>query len=132
MLRVSNILSLSLQSDKKDISSMSHSVNLVLGTLKVMGENRERTYLKNSNNADEIIQKIENYQKENIVSSWICKREKQDRNLSKGDFHTTVVKPLIHALIEEMKTAFNISNLPVLNAFLKLDSQGIDNESPVK
>ena len=48
---------------------MSHSVNLVLGTLKVMGENRERTYLKNSNNADEIIQKIENYQKENIVSS---------------------------------------------------------------
>ena len=104
---------------------MSHSVNLVLGTLKVMGENRERTYLKNSNNADEIIQKIANYSK-------ICKREKQDRNLSKGDFHTTVVKPLIHALIEEMKTAFNISNLPVLNAFLKLDSQGIDNESPVK
>ena len=63
MLRVSNILSLSLQSDKKDISSMSHSVNLVLGTLKVMGENRETTYSKKFNNADEIIQKIENYQK---------------------------------------------------------------------
>ena len=41
--------------------------------------------------------------------------------LSKGYFHTTVVKPFIHALIEEMKGAFDISNLPVLNAFPKLD-----------
>ena len=42
---------------------MSHSVNLVLGTLKVMGENRETPYSKKFNNAAEIIQKIENYQK---------------------------------------------------------------------
>ena len=31
-------------------------------TLKVMGENRETNHLKNFNNANEIIQKIENYQ----------------------------------------------------------------------
>ena len=89
-----------------------------------MGENRETNYLKNFNNADKIIQIIENYQKQNIVSSGIRKRQKQDHNLSKGDFHTTVVKPLIHASIEEMKGEFNISNLPVLNAFLKLDPWG--------
>ena len=61
--------------------------------------------------------------KKNIISSGICKRQKQYQNLSKGDFHTTVVKPFIHALIEEMKNAFDILNLPVLNAFLKLDPQ---------
>ena len=96
-----------------------------LGILKVMGEKREINYLKNFNNTDEIIQKIENYQKQNIVSSGICKYQKQDHNLSKGDFRATVVKPFIHTLIEEMKGAFNISNLPVLNAFLKLDPWGL-------
>ena len=52
-----------------------------------MGENREPKYLKNFNNADKIIQKIENYQKQNKVSSGIRERQKQDHNLSKGDFH---------------------------------------------
>ena len=125
VLSVTNILSLLLQSDKKDFSAISRSINTVLGTLKVMRENRETKYLKNFSNTDEIIQNIENYQIQNIVSSRIRKRQKQDHNLSKGDFHTTVFKPFIHALTEQMKGAFNISNLPVLNAFLKLDPQGL-------
>ena len=49
-----------------------------------------------------------------IVSSGIHKCQKQDHNLSKGDFHITVVKPFIHALIKEMKGKFDISNLKVL------------------
>ena len=64
-----------------------------MGTLSVMEENREIKYLKNFNNIDKIIQKIENDQKQNIVSSGICKRQKQDHNTSKCDFHTIVVKP---------------------------------------
>ena len=86
MLSIANILSLLLQSDKKNVSAKSRSINTVLGTLKVMGGNRETKYLKIFNNADEIIQKIENYQKQNIVSSGIHKRQKQDHNLSKKDF----------------------------------------------
>ena len=64
MLSVTNILSLLPQSDKKDFSAASRSTNTVLGTLKVMGESNETRYLKNFNKADEIIQKIENYQKQ--------------------------------------------------------------------
>ena len=86
-----------------------------------MGDNREINHLKNFNNADKITQRIENYQKQNIASSGIHKHQNKDHNLSKGDFHATVVKPFIYALIEEMKGAFDISNLLVLNAFLKLD-----------
>ena len=67
------------------------------------------------------------------LSSGIRKRQKQDHNLSNfgdlgdnlGDFHRTAIKPFIHALIEEIKGAFNISNLPVLNVFLKLDAWGL-------
>ena len=123
MLSVTNILSLLKLSDKKDFSAASRSRNTILGTLKVMGESKETRYLKNFNKADEIIQKIENYQ-QTVVSSGIRKRQKQDHNLSKGDSYTTVIKPFIHALIEEMKGAFNILNLPVLNAFLKPDPRG--------
>ena len=44
MLSNTNILSVLLQSDKKDFSAISHSINTVLGTLKVMGENRGTNY----------------------------------------------------------------------------------------
>ena len=57
---VTNILSLLLQSVKKDFSAISRSTNAVLVTFKVMGENRETKYLKNFN-------KIENSQKQNNV-----------------------------------------------------------------
>ena len=66
-LSITNILSLLLQSDKKDFSAISCSVNTVLGTSKIMGENREINHLKNFNNADEI-KNIGNYQKQNIDS----------------------------------------------------------------
>ena len=125
MLSNTNILSVLLQSDKKDFSAISRSINTVLGTLKVMGENRGTNYQKNFNNADKIIKKIDHYQKQNIVSSGIRKHQKQDHNLSKGDFHTTVVKSFIQALIEEMKGGSDISNLPVINAFLKIDPWGL-------
>lgn len=58
-----------LESDKKDFSATWHSVNTVLGTLNLTGEKRETTYLKNFNNANIIIQKIENYSNIEIISS---------------------------------------------------------------
>ena len=73
VLSVTNILSLLKQSDKKDFSAASRSINTVLGTLKVMWESKETRHLKKFNKADEIIQKIENYQKQNIISSGIRK-----------------------------------------------------------
>ena len=58
-----------LESDKKDFSATWHSVNTVLSTLNLTGEKRETTYLKNFNNANIIIQKIENYSNIEIISS---------------------------------------------------------------
>ena len=43
-----------------------------------MGENRETINLKNFITTDDIIQKTENYQKQNIVSSRIRKHQKQN------------------------------------------------------
>ena len=45
VLSITNILSLLLQSDKIDFSALSRSIIIVLGTLKVMGENREKEFM---------------------------------------------------------------------------------------
>ena len=93
--------------------------------MKNTEENIDTNHLKNFNNANEIIEKIEIYERQNIVSSGTRKRPKQDHKLTKDIFHKKVIKPFIDELIKEMENAFDISNLTVLNAFLKLDPQKI-------
>ena len=57
VLSVTNILSLLLQSDKKDFFVIARSVNTVTEILKNIGENIDTNHLKNFNNANEIIEK---------------------------------------------------------------------------
>ena len=94
------ILSLLLQEDKKDFSAIAQSVNTVIEILKNIGENIDINHLKNFNNANEIIEKIEVYERQNIVSSGTCKHQKQDHNLTKDIFHKKVIKPFIDELIK--------------------------------
>ena len=122
VLSVTNILSLLLQLDKKDFSTIAQPVTEVL---KNFGENIDTNYLKNFNNANEIIEKIKVYERQNIVSFGLRKCQQQNHNLIKDILDKKVIKPFIDESIKEMKNAFNISNLPVLNAFLKLDPQKI-------
>ena len=94
------ILSLLLQEDKKDFSAIARSVNTVIEILKNIGENIDINHLKNFNNANEIIEKIKVYERQNIVSSGTCKHQKQDHNLTKDIFHKKVIKPFIDELIK--------------------------------
>ena len=66
--------------------------------------------------------------RDKILFSSMCEYQKQDHNLTKDIFHKKVIKSFIDELIKEMKNAFDISNLPVLNAFLKIDAQKIPNK----
>ena len=93
--------------------------------MKNIRENIDTNHLKNFNNANKIIEKIKVYERQNIVSSGTRKCQKQDYNLTKDIFHKKVTRPFLNQLVKEMKNAFDISNLPVLNAFLKLNPQKI-------
>ena len=103
MLSVANILSLLLQSDKKDLSVIARSVNAVIEILKNIGENIDTNHLKNFNNANKIIEKIEIYERQNIVSFGTHKCQKQDHNLTKDIFHKKVIKPFIDELIKSKR-----------------------------
>ena len=67
VLSGTNILSLLLQSEKKDFSLTARSLNMVIEILKNIGENIDNNHLKNFNNANEIIEKIEVYEGQNTV-----------------------------------------------------------------
>ena len=67
VLSGTNILSLLLQSEKKDFSLTARSLNMVTEILKNIGENIDNNHLKNFNNANEIIEKIEVYEGQNTV-----------------------------------------------------------------
>ena len=70
-LSVTNILSLLLQSDRKNFSAIVQSVNMVIEILKNIGENIDTNHLKNFNNANKIIEKIEVYERQNIVFQYV-------------------------------------------------------------
>ena len=55
------------------------------------------------------------------VSGGTRKQAKIDQTISMNEFHDEVIKPFIEALVAEISSAFDISDLPVLEAFLKLD-----------
>ena len=67
VLSKTNILSLLLQSDKKDFSAIVLSVNMVIEILKNTGENIDTNYLKNFNNTNKIIEKIKVYERKYCV-----------------------------------------------------------------
>ena len=95
VISVTNILSLLLQLDKNDFSAIARSVNTVIELLKNIGENTDANHLKNFNSANEIIEKIEVYERQNIVSSGMHKHQKQDHDLTKDIFHKKFIKPFI-------------------------------------
>ena len=77
---MTNILSLLLQLDKKDFSTIAQPVTEIL---KNFGENIDTNYLKNFNNANEIIEKIKVYERQNIVSFGLRKCQQQNHKLIK-------------------------------------------------
>ena len=78
--------------------------------------------MKSFNKSAEIIEKIQSYEKQSIASSGTCtKRSRQDYTDTHKEFHEKVIQPFIIALTKEMKDAFDLTNVPVLNSFLKLD-----------
>ena len=76
VLIVTNMLSLLLQSDKKDFSSITPSVNRVIENLKNIEGNIYTNRLKNFNNANKKIEKMQVYERQNIFSSGMCKGQK--------------------------------------------------------
>ena len=110
VLSVTNAVSL-LHSDVKDFAAISRIVSSTLQILEDIVNGFDSIHLESLNKSAEIIEKIQSYEKRNIVSSGtLTKRNRQDYADTLKQFHEKFIQPLIIALTKEMKDAFNLTN----------------------
>ena len=78
-------------------------------------------HLKSFHSSNDIIERISSIEMRNTVACGTRKKARMDTSISMEEFHTEVIIPFINALQEEILSAFDLSDLPILLVFLKLD-----------
>lgn len=121
VLSLTNSLCLLLQSDKKDFGAISRSVTSTIDILNLMKSDYNSTHFKSFHQSGTIIEKLQSMEMGNTVAGRTRKQAKIDQTISMNEFHVQVIKPFIKALVDEISSAFDLSDLPILQAFLKLD-----------
>ena len=130
ILLVTNILCLTLQSDRKDFAAVSRAVKSTIAILEDIQNNINSTYLQNFKKADKIIQKLSTIEMCTTVSGTTRKKHKIDTVASTNKFHEKVIKPFITAFVAKVSQVFDLSELTVLQALLTLDPKSYpDTES---
>ena len=78
------------------------------------------------------MKKIDDYQMWLIVNGSTRKKRAKDRfSNDKDQFYETVIKPFVSVLILEMKGAFDMSDIPIVLALMRLDPISILEESDI-
>lgn len=131
VLSITNPLCLLLQSDKKDFGAIARAVDSTLSNLQEIKDDRESIFLESFKKSGDLIERVSLIEMRNTVAGATRKQSRIDPSLSRDEFHSTTIKPFIDALIKEITVAFDLSDLPILNAFLKLDPADLpENSSP--
>ena len=125
MLSVTNSLCLLLQSDRKDFGAIARSVKSTIALLNLMKSDFSSPHLKSFHQSSTIIANLQSMEMRDTLSGGTRKQTKIDQLVSMEEFHKDVIAPFIKALIDEISSAFDLSDLPVLQAFLKLDSSDL-------
>ena len=128
VLSVTNILCLLLQSDRKDFGAISRVVDTTISTLKNMHDDPNSIHFKNLQNSSDIVKRLSNSEMRHTVTGGTRKKarlETTNVNDPFTHFHSEIRKPFLSALMKEILTAFDLSDLPILNSFLVLDPVSI-------
>ena len=118
VMSVTNGLCLLLQSDKKDFGAISRAVNSTLVILEEIKEDVDSIYFKSFKQSGDIIEKVSLIEMRITVAGGTRKQSRIDASITTTEFHSSAFNPYIDALMKEMTYAFDLSELPVLTAFL--------------
>ena len=131
VLSITNALCLLLQSDRKDFGAISRAVESTLTTLNNIKSDPNSPNLKSFKQSRDIMQRISTLDMRETVAGNTRKKSRIDTDISMEDFHTSVIQPFVKALSDEIASAFDLSDLPILNAFLKIDPSCIPTQSDI-
>ena len=121
VLSVTNGLCFLLNSDKKDFGAISRAVNSTLVILEEIKEDVDSIYLKSFKQSEDIIERILLIEMRSTVAGGTRKQSRIDASITRLEFHSSTISPFIDALMKEITYAFDLSELLVLTASLKLD-----------
>ena len=114
----------------EQLNKLYRAVKSTIAILEDIQNNISSTHLQNFKKAEKIIQKLSTIEMCTTVSGTTRKKSKIDIVASTNEFHEKVIKPFITVLVAEISQAFDLSELPVLQALLTLDPQSYaDTES---
>lgn len=110
-----------MQCDKKDFGAISRATQSTMEVLELIKTDVNSQHLSSFNQSDKIIERMLNYKMRRKVADGTRKQSRLDQSLSLAEFHVDVIIPFMAALQGEIAAAFDLTDLPILNAFLKLD-----------
>ena len=127
---ITNVLCLVLQTDKKDVGATSRAVSNCIKRLEEILTNKDTDLLKSFNSScSGIVKTVDDYQMQLTVSGSTRKEFAEDRfSNDKDQICETVVK-LVSTLIVEMKGAFDMSDILIVLALMRLDPISVLEES---
>ena len=121
VLSVTNGLCLLHQSDKKDFGAISRAVNSTLVILEEIKEDVDSVHLKSLKKSGDIIERVSLIEMRSTGAGGTRKQSRIDASVGRTEFHSSTINPFIDSLMKEITYAFNLSELRMLAAFLKLD-----------
>ena len=110
-----------LQSDRKGFGAIYRAVNSTLVILEEIKEDVDSIHLKSSKQSEDIIERVLLIEMGSTVVGGTKKQSRIDTSITRIEFYSSTINPLIAVLMKEITYAFDLLELPVLTAFLKLD-----------
>ena len=125
VLSITNTLSLVLQADRKDFGAVWGALNTTLEMLQDISENLESKHLKSSQISAEMINQLNDFEEQNVISWGTRKRARVENSTTAAEFHTQMIKPFLLALINEIKGVFDMWSIAPVEALLSIDPESI-------
>ena len=110
-----------LQSDRKDFGAIYRAVNSTLVILEEIKEDVDSINLKSTKQSEDIIERVLLIEMGSTVVGGTKKQSRIDTSITRIEFYSSTINPLIAVLMKEITYAFDLLEFPVLTAFLKLD-----------
>ena len=105
----------------EDVLSVTNGLCLLLVILEEIKEDVDSIYFKSLKQSEDITERVLLIEMRSTVTSRTRKKSCIATSITRLEFHSSTINPFIDVLMEEITYGFDLSELPMLTTFLKLD-----------
>ena len=106
----------------EDVLSVTNGLCLLLVILEEIKEDVDSIYFKSFKQSEDITERVSLIEMRSTVTSGTRKQQSCiAASIARLEFHSSTINPFIDVLMEEITYGFDLSELPMLTTFLKLD-----------